>query len=76
MAEKLGISAVQPTVVGRLIVSQVLAGKKKRPDFRDRALYWYGRSLAKSTGLERTRVLQRMREIRGDIVSLDSGVGS
>lgn len=47
-----------------------LAGKKKRPDFRDRALYWYGRSLAKSTGLERTRVLQRMREIRGDLREL------
>lgn len=47
-----------------------LDGKKKRPDFRDRALYWYRESLAKSTGLERTRVLQRMREIRGDIREL------
>ena len=49
-----------------------LAGKKKRPDFRDRALYWYGSSLAKSTGLERTRVLQRMRRSGGIFVSCSS----
>lgn len=47
-----------------------LEGKKKRADFRDRALFWYRESLVKSTGLERTRVLQRMREIRGNIREL------
>lgn len=47
-----------------------LDGKKKRPEFRDRALYWYQEALAKSTGLERTRVLQRARELRGDVREL------
>lgn len=47
-----------------------LEGKKKRADYRDRALYWYQKALAKSAGLERTRILQRVREIRGDLREL------
>ena len=47
-----------------------LNGKKKQPEFRDRALYWYQTALAKSSRLERGRVQLRIQNIRGDIQDL------
>ena len=47
-----------------------LKGKKKQPEFRDRALYWYQTALAKSSRLERGRVQLRIQNIRGDIQDL------
>ncbi len=47
-----------------------LNGKKKQPEFRDRALYWYQVALAKSSKLERERVQLRIQNIRGDVRDL------